>query len=158
MSSQKVSQHIFSDIENWFNCFNSISGTEQSESDLAEQNFLRLLQKLCIIFLQNSVILHFMFSQHLIWEYILFNLSAYETFVKEVLIIYAKTEISENVQLYQIMSVIKKKILILQQMINKKINYWRQHNAVKLNVVNNSIQDILQNQIKWTIISEKYVN
>ena len=158
MSLQKVSQHVFSDVEDWLNCFNSVSDTEQSESDLAEQDFLRLLQKLCTIFLQNSVILCFMFLQHSIWEHILFDSSVYETFAKEVLIAYAKTEISENVQLCQIMSVMKKKISTLQQMINEKMNYWRQHNAVKLNVVNNSIQDILQDQMKWTIISEKYIN
>ena len=158
VSLQKVSQHVFSDIEDWLNCFNSISGTEQSESDLAEQDFLRLLQKLCTIFLQNSVILCFMFLQHSIWEHILFDSSVYETFAKEVLIAYAKTEISENVQLCQIMPAMKKKILTLQQMISEKINYWEQHNAVKLNVVNNSIQDILQDWMKWTIISERHVN
>ena len=158
VSLQKVSQHIFSDVEDWLNCFNSISGTEQSESDLAEQNFLRLLQKLCTIFLQNSVILCFMFSQHSIWEHTLFDSSAYETFAKEVLIAHAKTEISEDVQLHQTMSAMKEKVLTLQQMISEKMNYWEQHNAVKLNVVNNSIQDILQDWMKWTIMSERHVN
>ena len=158
VSLQKVSQHVFSDVEDWLNCFNSVSDTEQSESDLAEQDFLRLLQKLCIIFLQNSAILHFMFSQHSIWEHMLFNLSAYKTFAKEVLIAHAKTEISEDVQLHQTMSAMKEKVLTLQQMISEKMNYWEQHNAVKLNVVNNSIQDILQDWMKWTIMSERYVN
>ena len=99
-----------------------------------------------------------MFLQHSIWEHILFDSSVYETFAKEVLIAYAKTEISENVQLCQIMPAMKKKILTLQQMISEKINYWEQHNAVKLNVVNNSIQDILQDWMKWTIMSERHVN
>ena len=40
VSLQKVSQYVFSDVEDWLNCFNSVSGTEQSESDLAEQDFL----------------------------------------------------------------------------------------------------------------------
>ena len=158
VSLQKVSQHVFSDVEGWLDCFNSVSGTEQSESDLAEQDFLRLLQKLCTIFLQNSVILHFMFFQYSIWEHMLFDSPAYETFAKEVLIAHAKTEIPEDVQLRQAMPVMKEKVSTMQQMIDEKMNYWEQHNAAKLNVVNNSIQDILQGQMKWTIMSERHVN
>ena len=158
VSLQEVSQHVFSDVEDWLDCFNSISGTEQSESDLAGQDFLRLLQELCTIFLQNSVILRFMFSQHSIWEHMLFDSPAYETFAKEVLIAHAKTEIPEDVQLCQTMPAMEKKVLTLQQMISEKIDYWGQHNAAKLNVVNNSIQDILQGQIEWIIMSGRCVN
>ena len=155
---QEVSQHVFPDVEGWLDCFNGVSGTEQPESDLAGQGFLRLLQKLCTIFLQDSVILRSMFPQHPIWEHMLFDSPAYETFAKEVLIAHAKTEIPEDVQLRQAMPAMEEKVSTLQQVISEKVDYWGQHNAAKLDVVNNSIQDILQGRMEWTITSGRHVN
>ena len=89
-----------------------------------------------------------MFSAHLLWEHSIFATPAYQTFAVKVLVTHAKTEMSVNLQLCAVMSVMKDKILIMQQIVEKKTDYWDHHNSVKLNIVKGQLQNIIEGWMK----------
>ena len=155
---QEVSQHVFPDVEGWLACFDGVEGCETLESDLAGQGFLKLLQELRIIFLQDSAILRLMFPSHPVWEHPLFETPAYQAFAAEVVVAHAKTEVPEDLQLRAAMPVMEEKISTLQQVIGGKVDYWGHHNSVKLDIVDGHLQDILQGRMEWTLTPTRRIN
>ena len=153
-----LTQHVFPDVEGWLNCFDGVPGTENPESDLAGQGFLRLLQELRTVFLQDSPILRSMFPHHAIWEHALFDSPAYEAFAGEVILAHGKMDVPEDIQLRQSMPAMEEKVTTLQQVIGGKVEYWGQHLALKLESLDASVQDMVQGRMQWIITSVGRVN
>ena len=154
----EVSQHVFPDIEGWLACFDGVEGCDPVESDLAGQGFLRLLQELRTVFLQDSAILRPMFPSHPVWEHPLFETPAYRAFAAEVLVAHAKTEVPEDLQLRTAMPVVEERLSTLQQVIGGKVDYWGHRNSVKLDIVDGHLQDMLQGRFEWTLTPTRRIN
>ena len=69
--------------------------------DLAAQGFLHLLQQLCTILLQDSVILQSKFPGHPVWSHEVFQQDDYHDFARAVHLVHTQTEELHEVQLQQ---------------------------------------------------------
>lgn len=99
---------VFLDADGWMGHFIGIG--EEVESDLAGQGFLRLLQELRTVFLQDSALLRKEFPEHPLWKHALFALPEYKAFTLAVVKTNDEREKPLNVQLRNVLPIVAERL------------------------------------------------
>ena len=117
-------------VDEWLAWFESdgkstVEGDDSSEADrqdLAAQGFLRLLQQLRIILLQDSVIMRREFPAHPIWTDPIFARDDYLAFAKDVELTLMDIEEPEEIQIRKTLPAIAERLSMLHQSLARDIS------------------------------------
>ena len=96
---------------------------EKDWFNMTAQDFLRLLKKLCIVILQNSIIYHWEFSAHFLWKDSLFIRDDYLTFANEVKFFLLNVEKLNELHIQSIVSNIVNQISMTSEYIIQSIQH-----------------------------------
>lgn len=97
---------------------------EEDEQDLAAQGFLHLLDRLCTILLQDSVIMQEQFAEHPLRSDPIFVREDYQDFAKEVKPFLTNVEEPRDVQLQRAVLVIAERLQIAHQSVMQSVTEW----------------------------------
>jgi Centromere DNA-binding protein complex CBF3 subunit, domain 2/Transcriptional activator of glycolytic enzymes len=119
--------------------------------DLAGQGFLRLLQQLRIILLQDSVIMRREFPDHPIWTDPIFARGDYLAFAKDVELSLMEVEEPEEVRVRKALPALAERLSTLHQGLTRDINEWGAETKQKLDGIQLNLADLLQGRISITL-------
>lgn len=130
---------------------NTVLGSEEDRKDLAGQGFLRLLNELRTIILQDSVILRKEFPHHPIWNDPIFVRKDYKLFVDEVEHSLQVVEEPEEIKVRQIVPEISNQINLLRQDVVRSLKEEKHRTACKLESVDRRLEDFFAGKFAITI-------
>jgi hypothetical protein len=126
-------------------------GAIADREDLAAQGFLRLLQQLRIVLLQDSVIMRQEFPGHPIWTDPIFARADYLAFAKDVELSLLDVEEPEEVQIRKTLPAIAERLSILHQGLTREVNDWGTETREQLNGIEARLGDLLEGRISLTL-------
>jgi len=136
LPSRSLEQAVWPWVDEWLAWFdsNAEAGSgddgkgegegEADRQDLAAQGFLRLLQQLRIILLQDSVVMRREFPAHPIWADPIFARDDYLAFAKDVELSLLDVEKPEEIQIRKALPAIVERLSMLHQSLARDINEW----------------------------------
>ena len=163
---RSLEQAVWPFVDKWLAWFDSYAdGREEEKSshadddddddddrtDLAAQGFLRLLQQLRIILLQDSVVMRQEFPAHPIWADPIFARADYLAFAKDVELSLLDVEEPEEVQIRKTLPAIAERLSILQQGLTREVNDWGAETRERLNRIEIRLGDLLEGRISLTL-------
>ncbi len=158
-SSLFLVQALWSWIDHWLTWFSDFSSNasyendkslldkllldtvEKNRFDMTAQDFLRLLKKLCIVILQNSIIYHWEFSAHFLWKDSLFIRDDYLMFANEVELFLLNVEKLNELYIRSVVSDIVNRISMTSENIVQSIQH---HNSCNHQILK-SLHDRMKN-------------
>lgn len=124
---------------------------EEDRHDLAAQGFLRLLQQLRTILLQDSVFLRREFPEHPLWNHPVFVRQDYQEFAREVELSAMNVEEPEEIQIRKVVPIIAERLNIVQQSLSQAIQSWGSKTHLTVDHLRTTLTDALAGRISFTI-------
>jgi len=133
------------------------SEDEADGRDLAAQGFLRLLQQLRIILLQDSVIMRQEFPDHPIWTDPVFEQDDYRVFAKDVELFLLDVEELEEVQIRKTLPAIAERLNILHQSLARDVKDLSVQTREELNDIKTRLRDLFEGRVSITLSATRDV-
>lgn len=124
---------------------------EEDRNDMAAQGFLRLLDQLRTILLQDSVLLREQFPHHPIWGDPVFVRKDYQEFAVQMKCSLSNTETPEEVRLQQALPTIAQRLNTIRQEVGQAINEWGGKTQRQFQEIGDHLDDIITGRVAFTI-------
>lgn len=131
--------------------YESYYDDDDDTQDLAAQGFLRLLQQLRIILLQDSVIMRKEFPDHPMWTDPIFQRDDYLAFARDVELSLLDVEEPEEIQIRKALPAIAERLSTIHQSLARDISGWGTEARQKLDGIQLNLADILEGRISITL-------
>ncbi|EFW13791.1 conserved hypothetical protein [Coccidioides posadasii str. Silveira] len=141
----------FSDQSGSWNQPRGPSAVQLDRDDLAAQGFLHLLHHLCMILLQNSVILQPLFSGHPLWISPVFMRKDYCQFAEAVQMANTHKEKLYKMQLQQTVPMVADQLHIVQQNLGVACGYLHTALETGLQKINNQLEALTSGQVSFLV-------
>ena len=128
---------------------------EVDHQDLIAQGFLWLLKQLCIILLQDSVIMRHEFPTHPLWADPIFERDDYRVFAKDVEFSLLEVEEPEEVWIRKTLPAIAEQLNILHQGFSHDVNEWGTKTKEQLDSIDAKLGDLFEGHISMTLSSTR---
>jgi hypothetical protein len=121
------------------------------EKDLAAQGFLRLLDQLRTVILQDSVFLQAEIPTHEIWDHSLFQRPDYKQFAQQLLLSVRTTSTPYEIQLRQALPAIADRITTAENNLYQNIS--SNHDSIQdsLQSLHSKVEDLISGRISFTV-------
>ena len=129
----------------------SSSTTDEDRDDLAGQGFLRLLDHLRTIILQDSVIMREHFPEHPLWTDPLFVREDYKAFAQEVQTCLLDKEEPQEILLRRALPVISNRLNVVQQDLKQTVTQWGSRTHQEVTRVRTTIDDLFSGRLALTL-------
>uniref|UniRef100_A0A093XJK8 High-osmolarity-induced transcription protein 1 n=1 Tax=Talaromyces marneffei PM1 TaxID=1077442 RepID=A0A093XJK8_TALMA len=128
------------------------AGKQQIDSnDLAAQGFLKLLQQLRIILLQDAVFLQIEMPSHSMWKHSLFQRSDFKAFAQELLQSIRTTQTPYEIQLQQSMPAIADRIINTEHSLQQTMSLNQLQLLDHLRTISSQVNDLISGQVSFTV-------
>jgi hypothetical protein len=124
---------------------------EEDRNDMAAQGFLRLLDQLRTILLQDSVLLREQFPRHPIWRDPIFIREDYREFAEQMRCSLLNTETPEEVRLQQALPAIAQRLNVVRQDVSQVIHEWGRKAQKQLQEIGDHLNDIIAGRVAFTV-------
>jgi len=165
LPSRSLEQAVWPWVDEWLAWFdsNAEAGSEDDgegegegeaeadRQDLAAQGFLRLLQQLRILLLQDSVVMRREFPAHPIWADPIFARDDYLAFAKGVELSLLDVEKPEEIQIRKALPEIAERLSMLHQSLARDINEWGAGTRQRLDGIQLNFADLPEGRISITL-------
>ena len=128
-----------------------MTAREENRQNLAAQGFLHLMDQLCMILLQDSVIMQEQFPKHPLWADPIFAREDYYDFVKEVKFSFTNMEEPQDIQLQYSVFVIAERLQVAHQSVMQSVIEWRTKNYEELCHLCTMLNDFFTGRATFTL-------
>jgi hypothetical protein len=152
-------QAVWPWVDTWLDWFKSYEEQakgdqderEEDRNDMAAQGFLRFLDQLRTILLQDSVLLREQFPQHPIWDDPVFVRKDYQEFAVRIKCSLSNTETPEEVRLQQSLPMIAQRLNTMRQEVGQAINEWGGKTQRQFQEIGDHLDDIITGRVAFTV-------
>jgi hypothetical protein len=129
----------------------SDSTAEEDRDDLAAQGFLRLLDHLRTIILQDSIIMQEQFPEHPMWNDSLFAQADYKNFAREMKTCLLDKEEPQEILLRRTLPIVAERLTVVQQDLKQTVTEWSSRTHEEVVGLRTTVTNLLSGRLALTL-------